>query len=134
MSKNLPTPPTGTPAINIPQSSIKQFKAGADGTLQVATWLGLMGRVDFVNYDIDHPARQFLAVTVPRIIVSSHFLSTERIYLQYSHYWYGDKMTLGGTWPWQQPLVAGSNVLQSGPYQGTKADANVIKMQAEVAF
>ncbi len=132
-SLNLPTPPMGSATASIPQSSIKQFKAGADGTVQVATWLGLMLRGDFVNYDIDHPALQFLAVT-PRIIVSSHFLSTERIYLQYSRYWYGDKMVLGGAWPWQQPLVAGSNVLQSGPYQGTKADENVVKLQAEVAF
>ena len=43
-------------------------------------------------------------------------------------------MTLGGNWPWQQPLVAGTNVLQQGAYQGTTPDENVIKLQADIAF
>ena len=130
---DLPTPPATIPVASIPQKSINQFKWGADATLQYLTWLGFMLRFDYINYDIDHPGFVFLAVT-PRVIVSSHFLSTERIYLQYTRYKYGDKMTLGGNWPWQQPLVAGTNVLQQGAYQGTTPDENVIKLQADIAF
>jgi len=128
---NLPTPPPNT--TNIPASNIKQFKWGADATVQPLTWLGVMLRFDYVNYDLEAPGFVFLSVT-PRIIVSSHFLSTERIYLQYSRYKYGDKMTLGGNWPWQSPLVPGSSVIQQGAYQGAVPDENVVKLQADIAF
>jgi hypothetical protein len=122
--------PAGSTAL---QTSLKQFKYGADLTLQSLTWLGFMLRGDFVNYDLDHPGFVFASIT-PRVIVSSHFLSTERIYIQYSRYFYGDKMTLAGQWPWGQALVAGNDVLQGGPYSGMTPDKNVVKLQAEVAF
>jgi len=115
------------------QKGIKQFKYGADVTLQALTWLAFMLRYDVVNYDLDNPGYIFAAIT-PRAIVSSHFLSSERIYLQYSRYIYGDNMVLNGTWPWGAPLVAGSNVLQQGPYSGKKPDENVVKLQADIAF
>jgi len=118
---------------DVAQNSIKQFKYGADLTLQSLTWLGFMLRGDFVNYDLDHPGFVFASIT-PRVIISSHFLSTERIYIQYSRYIYGDKMVLAGQWPWGAPLVAGNDVLQGGPYSGMTPDKNVIKLQAEVAF
>jgi len=43
-------------------------------------------------------------------------------------------MVLNATWPWGAPLVAGSNVLQQGPYSGKKPDADILKLQAEIAF
>jgi hypothetical protein len=95
-----------------------------------------MLRFDFVNYDLDHPGFVFDSIT-GRAIIASHFLSSERIYFQYSRYKYGDKMTLAGSWPLTAgggPLVAGSNVLQEGPYAGMTPDENVVKIQAEVAF
>jgi hypothetical protein len=119
--------------------SIKQFKYGADVTVQAASWLALMLRGDTVNYDLDHPGYIFSAIT-SRLAVSSHYLSGECIYLQYSRYIYGDKMVLAGNWPqpadggsgW--PLVAGTDVVQGGAYFGKKPDENVIKLQATVAF
>jgi hypothetical protein len=121
------------PAGSKVQNSIKELKYGADLTVQALDWLALMGRFDVVNMDLDHPAYIFNAVTA-RMIFSTHFLSTESIYLQYSRYTYGDKMTLAGTWPWGAPLVAGNNILQGGPYAGWKPDMDVIKLQATVAF
>jgi hypothetical protein len=115
------------------QNSIKQFKYGADLTLQTLTTLAFSLRYDLVNYDLDHPGLIFSSLTVWST-VSSHFLSGERIYLQVSRYDYGDKMVLNGIWPWGAPLVAGSNVLQQGPYSGQKPDATVVKLQAEIAF
>jgi hypothetical protein len=115
------------------QKSINQFKWGADVTLQALAWLAFMLRYDAVNYDLDHPGLVFSGIT-PRAIISSHFLSSERIYLQYSRYIYGDKMVLAGTWPWGVPLVAGADILQGGAYSGKKPDENVVKLQAEVAF
>ena len=91
-----------------------------------------MLRYDLVNYDLDHPGYIFAAIT-PRVIFSSHFLSSERIYLQYSRYMYGDKMVLNGTWPWGAPLVAGATS-SSGPVCGQTPDENVVKLQAEIAF
>jgi hypothetical protein len=131
-SLDLPSPylPTG-PVIT--QDRIKQFKYGADLTLQTLNWLGFMGRFDQVNYDLDHPGHLFSAITA-RVIFSSHLLSTESIYIQYSRYRYGDNMVLNQSWPWGTPLVAGSNILQGGPYSGQKPDMDVIKLQATVAF
>jgi hypothetical protein len=116
-----------------PQKSIKEFKYGADVTLQALSWLAFMLRYDLVNYDLDHPAYIFSAIT-PRAVFSSHFLSGESIYIQYSRYIYGDKMLLAGTWPWGAPLVAGSTVLQEGPYAQKKPDEDVVKLQATIAF
>jgi hypothetical protein len=130
-SLDLPVPPPNTPPF--PQNTIKQFKYGADLTLQALTWLGFMGRFDLVNYDLDHPAYIFSAIT-GRAIISSHFLSTESIYIQYSRYIYGDKMVLAGTWPWGEALVAGYDVLQGGAYAHLKPDEDVIKLQATIAF
>ena len=115
------------------QASIKQFKYGADVTLQALSCLAFMVRYDLVNYDLDHPAYIFSAIT-QRVALSTHFLSGERIYLQYSRYTYGDKMVLAGLWPWNTPLVAGNDILQNGPYAQKKPDEDVVKLQAEIAF
>ena len=96
-------------------------------------WVSFMLRGDIVDYDLDHPAYIFAAAT-GRLAFSSHFLSSERMYLQFSRYVYGDRILLNGTWPWGESLVAGASVLQEGPYSGQKPDQNVLKLQAEVAF
>jgi hypothetical protein len=115
------------------RTSIKQFKFGADVTVQALDWLGVMLRGDSVNYDTENAGYIFSAITT-RLTVSSHFLSSESIYLQYSRYIYGDHMTLAGTWPWNKPLVAGTDVIQGGTYAGQKPDMDVIKLQATIAF
>jgi hypothetical protein len=112
---------------------LKQLKYGVDATLQATDWVGFMLRGDLVDYDLDHPAYIFGAVT-GRVIFAAHLLSSARMYVQYSRYVYGDKMVLNGTGLWGQPLVAGSDVLQEGPYSGQKPDQNVVKLQAEIAF
>jgi hypothetical protein len=117
----------------VTQNKIRQFKYGADLTLQAAEWFGLMLRGDVVDYDLDHDGLIFASVT-GRAIFSSHFLSSERIYVQFSRYKYGDKILISGNWPWGQPLVAGSNVTQEGPYALKTPDENVLKLQAEIAF
>ncbi len=117
----------------INQDGVKQFKYGADLTLQALNWLGVMLRYDEVNYDMDNGGYVFSAIS-PRVIFSSHFLSSERIYVQYSRYRYGDNMTLVGRWPWGTPLVPGSDIVQTSRYDGQKPDMDVIRIQASVAF
>ena len=129
----LSLPPGSTIVQHLNQNKIKQFKYGADVTLQALNWLGFMARWDEVNYDLDHPGYVFSAIT-GRAIFSTHFLSSESIYLQYSRYRYGDRAVLYGRWPWGAPLVAGTDVLQSKGYPGQKPDMDVIKIQASVAF
>lgn len=116
------------------QDRIGQLKYGADVEVQVWDWLGVMLRWDEVNYNLgDHPGYVFSAIT-PRVTFSTHFLSGESIYLQYSRYRYGEQMTLAGRWPWGTPLVAGSDIVQGGSYAGTKPDMDVVRLQASVAF
>jgi len=123
--------PAGT---QITQNKTTQLKYGADVTLQTLSWLALMLRGDTVNYDLDHSGFIFSAIT-SRMAISSHFLSGESIYLQYSRYIYGDNMLLAGKWPWNTPLVAGADVVQgNGGYSGKKPDENVVKLQASIVF
>jgi hypothetical protein len=117
----------------VPQDHIGQMKYGADVTVQPLTWLGVMLRWDEVNYNLDDTGYVFSAIT-PRVTFSSHFLSTESIYVQYSRYRYGDRMVVAGKWAWGQQMVAGSFNTQGGPYAGEKPDMDVIKVQASVAF
>jgi hypothetical protein len=118
----------------ITQTSLKEFKWGVDANLQVLTWLGFMGRFDSINQDLDNPGYIMDALTA-RVVFSSHFLSGERIYLQYSRYFYGDNMVLAGLYKaWGGALQAGNTVIQAGSYQGQEPDKDVIKLQADIAF
>jgi hypothetical protein len=118
----------------ITQDHIGQLKYGADVAVQPLDWLSLMLRWDEVNYNLGvHPGYVFSAIT-PRVTFSTHLLAGESIYIQYSRYRYGDRMTLAGKWPWGTPLVAGSDIVQGGTYAGHKPDMDVVKLQATVAF
>lgn len=117
----------------LPQNRISQMKYGADLTVQPLTWLAVMLRWDEVNYNLDDTGYVFSAIT-SRVTFSSHFLSSESIYLQYSRYRYGDRMLLGGKWPSGQYMIPGTRYTQAGPYAGEKPDMDVIKVQASVAF
>ena len=92
-------------------------------------------RFDTVNMNMDKPAYIFSAVTA-RLVLRSHFLSSESIYLQYSRYIYGDKMGIAAKWPWGTPVVQGSDVIQTkvAEYTGMTPDENVVKLQATIAF
>lgn len=118
----------------ITQDRMGQFKYGADVQVQPVDWLSVMLRWDEVNYNLgDHPGYVFSAIT-PRVTFSTHLLSSESIYIQYSRYRYGDNMTLAGRWPWGTPLVAGSDIIQGGTYAGHKPDMDVVRLQASVVF
>jgi hypothetical protein len=117
----------------ISQNKISQFKWGADVEYNPWKWMGVMARWDEVNYDLNNPGYIFSAIT-GRLSLYSDFLSGERIFFQYSRYRYGDNMTLAGAWPWGVPLVAGSEIIQGGPYAGSKPDMDVIKVQADIKF
>jgi len=117
----------------VTQNKLTQFKWGADVEYNPVRWFGLMARWDQVNYDLHNPGYVFSAITA-RLSFYTHYLSGERIYIQYSRYQYGDHMTLAGTWPWGVPLVAGSDIIQDSVYVNSKPDMDVIKLQADIRF
>ena len=116
------------------QSTLNQFKYGVDATLQATNWFGFMLRYDLVNMDMDHGGYIFSAIS-PRVTFQSHYLSSERLFIQFSHYTYGDHAVLAATWPWGTAVAAGSTVFQQNPaYINRYPDRNVLKLQAEIAF
>jgi len=117
----------------ITQKDTNSFKWGADAEYNPVPWMGVMARYDSVNYDTAHGGYIFAAVT-GRLSFYSNFASGERIYLQYSRYRYGDRVTLNGKWPWGLPLSPGSDIIQGGIYEGSKPDQDVVKFQADISF
>lgn len=97
--------------------SLQQLKWGADLTLTALPWLAFMLRYDRVSLDTSDVGQRFSVIT-PRVTFFSHFLSKEAIWLQYSHYEYGENLSLptGPTQPYAAP------------------DGDVVKLQASVAF
>lgn len=118
---------------SLPWGGMTQFKWGADLEYNPWKWFGIMGRFDSVAYDINRPGYLFSAITA-RLSFYSDFMSGERIYLQYSRYRYGDKMVLAGLWPWNTPMVPGSDIIQGGPYAGSTPDMDVLRIQADIQF
>ena len=92
-----------------------------------------MLRWDEVNYNLDHAGYVFSAIT-PRLTFSSHFLSGESIYLQYSRYRYGDKMMLAGSGPGVRRSWRAATSSRAARTPGQKPDMDVVKLQASVAF
>jgi hypothetical protein len=130
---DLPPPKAGSqPLIN--QDHITQIKYGIDATIFPKSWYSFMVRADQIVYNMDHAGYIFSSF-VGRLSLYSHYLSGACIYLQYAHYIYGDKMVLGGTWPWNTNLVAGGTEIQAiGVYSQAKPDQDVVTLQAQVRF
>jgi len=93
------------------EDSLTQVKGGGDVAFWPTSWVALMLRYDAVNLDDD---RKFKVIT-PRLIFTSHFLSTEQLWFQISKYIYSDQ-------------IADNYSLADGP------DATVFKMQAVMEF
>ena len=93
------------------------FKWGAEVAWSALSWLGISLRYDRVTLDSNDDANSFRILT-PRITIRTHWLVDGELYLQYSHYWYGDRIQLR---PGQVPLE-------------TKPDSDVLKIQAQFSF
>jgi hypothetical protein len=130
---DLPEQPAGAPVL-INQNQITQIKYGADFSIAPKRWYSVMLRADQVVYNMDH-AGYIFASLMGRFSLYANYLSGACIYLQYAHYIYGNKMVLGGTWPWNTNLVAGGTEIQAvGVYSRAKPDEDVVTLQAQVRF
>jgi hypothetical protein len=96
---------------------VTQLKWGSDLTLKMLPWLAAMLRYDSVDLDADADGRAFRVLT-PRVIFTSHVMSTESIWLQYSRYFYDDDVLL--------------ETSASQPYPNP--DRHVVKLQANLSF
>jgi hypothetical protein len=96
---------------------LHQLKWGTDVTVNTLNWLAFMLRYDQVHLDLDDSERTYAVIT-PRVVFSTHFLSNESIWLQYSRYFYGERVLL--------------NQSTTQPY--LTPDKNVLKLQANMSF
>jgi hypothetical protein len=96
---------------------VTELKWGGDLTLKLLPWLAFMLRYDSVDRDVDADGGAFRVMT-PRVTFTTHALSTESIWLQYSRYSYDEDVVL--------PTSA------SQPYPNP--DRNVVKLQANLSF
>ena len=104
-----------SPGSTLPRDQ-DQLKWGSDLTLKLYPWVAFMLRYDLVDLDTDAPGHAFRIVT-PRVTFTSHILSTESIWLQYSRYFYDDvSLETRPTQPYARP------------------DQHVIKLQANLSF
>jgi hypothetical protein len=98
-----------------------RFKAGAEVTYLPLPWLGLGGRFDTVEPNLNDSTENF-SVFSPRVILRTAFVTHEQILLQYSRYFYGTNAAVsqfpynggGGNYPNNpnaQPLGADKNAL-----------------------
>lgn len=98
-------------------NDLTQLKWGTDLTLQLYQWLAFMLRYDSVDLDTDSSGQAFRIIT-PRVIFTTHVLSTENVWLQYSRYFYDDDVLL--------------ETSTNQPYPNP--DKHVIKLQANLSF
>ncbi len=103
------------PAINRNGRSL--FKWGIEGAWSALSWLAISLRYDRVILDTNDDANTFRVLS-PRITLRTHWLVDAELYLQYSRYWYGDRVKLR---PGQVALE-------------TEPDADVFKIQAQIVF
>jgi hypothetical protein len=98
-------------------NDLTQLKWGTDLTFKWFPWLAFMLRYDAVDLDANQSGQAFRVIT-PRVTFTTHALSTESIWLQYSRYFYDDDVLL--------------ETSTSQPYPNP--DRNVIKLQANLTF
>ncbi len=75
-----------------PMYSLSKLKYGTEWTYTPLPWLGLGGRFDVVDPNMNISGESFSVIS-PRIIFRTAFVTHEQIMLQYSRYFYGDLYT-----------------------------------------
>jgi hypothetical protein len=95
----------------------QMFKWGTEIAVWPLSWLGASFRYDRVIADIHDDPSAFRIFT-PRIILRTHWVADAMLFAQYSHYSYGERITLRQG---QVPLE-------------TQPDPDVFKIQAQLSF
>lgn len=93
------------------------FKWGGEVAAWPLSFLGASLRYDRVIFDIHDDPSAFRVIS-PRVTLRTHWLGDALLFLQWSHYIYGERVLLR---PGQVPLE-------------TKPDADMVKIQAQMGF
>jgi hypothetical protein len=101
----------------------EKLKAGAELTYLPLSWLGIGGRFDEVQPNLDDNTQSF-AVISPRVILRTAFVTHEQVVLQYSRYFYGANAAHG-----QYPYN-----MQAGAGGLTGADSNALQIAGIIWF
>ncbi len=101
-----------------------KLKYGGDVVYTPISWLGLGGRYDLVQPDLDDNTKSF-HVASGMVFLHTDFISNEQIVLQYSHYFNGDKVTAG--WPYDDEPYGPATYDGAA---GLRPDDGVIKISA----
>jgi hypothetical protein len=111
-----------------PTFSLSKLKFGTEWTYVPLPWLGLGGRYDVVEPNLDNSTESFSVIS-PRIIFRTAFVTHEQVMIQYSRYFYGSGYGAGdGPMP---GFMSGSQY----PYNSQLGAANlgVDKNAAQIA-
>ena len=74
--------------------TMNKLKFGAEVAYIPLPWLGVGGRFDVVQPDLDDSTRNFSVIS-PRLYFRTDFVTHEQILVQYSRYFYGDAYAPG---------------------------------------
>jgi len=77
-----------------PTFSLSKLKFGTEWTYVPLPWLGLGGRYDVVEPNLDNSTESFSVIS-PRIIFRTAFVTHEQVMIQYSRYFYGSDYAPG---------------------------------------
>ena len=80
-----------------------KLKLGGSLTYTPLSWLGLSGRYDLVQPDMNNNQRSF-QVLAPRLLFRTEFVSHEEIQVQYTRYILGDQTILN--YPFNEQMAA----------------------------
>ena len=109
--------------------TMKKLKFGTEWTYVPLPWLGLGGRYDVVEPNLDQSAQSFSVIS-PRVIFRTAFVTHEQVMLQYSRYFYGSgysvtsPQNIGGMFPYNS---------QTGG-AGMGVDKNAVQIAAIIWF
>jgi hypothetical protein len=111
--------------VNAPMNtsfSLNKLKFGTEWTYVPLPWLGLGGRYDVVEPNLDKSLESF-SVLSPRIIFRTAFVTHEQIMIQYSRYFTGEAVR--GMFPYN---------MQPGGGGLTSTDKNAAQIAAIIWF
>ena len=111
-----------------PMYKMSKLKYGTEWTYTPLPWLGVGGRYDVVEPNLDQSGESFSVIS-PRIIFRTAFVTHEQIMIQYSRYFYGSDYAAGtGAIP---GFMSGSQFPYNG--QNGAAGLGVDKNAAQIA-
>jgi len=104
----------------LPTSGSQKLKYGVDILANLAPWVGVGVRGDYVQPD-SNDAHESFGVLSPRLVFRTKYVTHEEITMQYSHYWDGSDVM-----PQQWLSLVGSKNIASATGYAASAKVNLM--------